>query len=92
MLSAAGSSGGPSKSGTSKPLCLIVLPTGSTKIRSPLPLEPNDHAAVRMTSATHDISLKGPKENARLSIEVFSNLGQLEVEEFSFHNWIRINN
>ncbi|KAM7530069.1 hypothetical protein LguiB_033479 [Lonicera macranthoides] len=45
---------------------------------SPLPLKPNDHAAVRMTSATHDISLKGPKENARLSTEVFSYLSQLQ--------------
>ncbi|KAM7496113.1 hypothetical protein LguiA_020527 [Lonicera macranthoides] len=78
MLSAAGLSGGPSKSGTSKPLSLVPPPTGSTKIRSPLPPPPNDPAAVRMTSATHDISLKGPKENTRRSTEAFSDLSQLE--------------
>lgn len=83
MLSAAGLSGGPSKSGISKPLNLVPLPTGSTKIRSPLPPPPNDPAAVRMTSVTHDISLKGPKENARHSTEAFSDLSQLEVSHCS---------
>ncbi|KAA8550740.1 hypothetical protein F0562_002424 [Nyssa sinensis] len=78
MLSAAGLSVGLSGNGKSKTLGLVPPPTGTGKIRSPLPPPPNDPAAARMTSASHGVGLKGPKENARCSTDPFSDLSQLE--------------
>ncbi|GMP90639.1 hypothetical protein CsSME_00041668 [Camellia sinensis var. sinensis] len=79
MLSAAGLSGGASGTGKPKALSLAPPPTGATKIRSPLPPPPNDPAAVRITSTSHGVGLKGPKENARHSTDTLSDFSQLEV-------------
>lgn len=79
MLSAAGLSGGVSGTGKPKALSLAPPPTGATKIRSPLPPPPNDPAAVRITSTSHGVGLKGPKENARHSTDTLSDFSQLEV-------------
>ncbi|KAF5930519.1 hypothetical protein HYC85_031392 [Camellia sinensis] len=78
MLSAAGLSGGASGTGKPKALSLAPPPTGATKIRSPLPPPPNDPAAVRITSTSHGVGLKGPKENARHSTDTLSDFSQLE--------------
>jgi hypothetical protein len=76
MLSAAGLSGGPSKSGGGSKIISLAPPpppsTGTFKIRSPLPPPPNDPAAVRMTSTSHN------KENSKHSSEPFSDFSQLE--------------
>ncbi|KAK2989473.1 hypothetical protein RJ640_019572, partial [Escallonia rubra] len=78
MLSAAGLSGGPSGNGKAITLGIVPPPTGARKIMSPLPPPPNDPAAARMTSASHDVILKGPKENPRRSPDPFSDMSQLE--------------
>uniref|UniRef100_A0A5B6ZHR2 NECAP PHear domain-containing protein n=1 Tax=Davidia involucrata TaxID=16924 RepID=A0A5B6ZHR2_DAVIN len=78
MLSGAGLSGGLSGTGKTKTLGLAPPPTVVGKIRSPLPPPPNDPAAAWMTSASHGVGLKGPKENARISTDPFSDLSQLE--------------
>ncbi|PSR86411.1 Adaptin ear-binding coat-associated protein 1 NECAP-1 protein [Actinidia chinensis var. chinensis] len=78
MLSAAGLSGGVSGAAKPKTLGISPPPIGGGKIRSPLPPPPNDPAAVRMTSASHGVGLKGPKENARRSTDSLSDLSQLE--------------
>uniref|UniRef100_A0A5B6ZKM4 Putative Non-intrinsic ABC protein 4 n=1 Tax=Davidia involucrata TaxID=16924 RepID=A0A5B6ZKM4_DAVIN len=78
MLSGAGLSGGLSGTGKTKTLGLAPPPTVVGKIRSPLPPPPNDPATARMTSASHGIGLKGPKENARHSTDSLSDLSQLE--------------
>jgi len=79
MLSAAGLTG--AVSGTAKPkaLSLAPPPTGAGKIRSPLPPPPNDPAAARITSTSHQgVVIKGPKENARHSNDPLSDLSPLE--------------
>lgn len=78
MLSAAGLSGGVSASGKPKMLALVPPPNGAGKLRTPLPPPPNDPAAVRMTSSSHDVALKGPKETTRRSADTFADLSQLE--------------
>lgn len=82
MLSAAGLSGGVSASGKPKMLALVPPPSGAGKLRTPLPPPPNDPAAVRMTSSSHDVALKGPKESTRRSSDTFADLSQLEVPFF----------
>lgn len=85
MLSAAGLTG--AVSGTAKPkaLSLAPPPTGAGKIRSPLPPPPNDPAAARITSTSHQgVVIKGPKENARHSNDPLSDLSPLEVCLTSF--------
>ena len=71
MLSA-GKSGGLSSSGNAKTLGLAPPPSGSGKIRSPLPPPPNDPAAARIT-------LKGSKESVRRSTDSLSDFSELEV-------------
>ncbi|GKV01840.1 hypothetical protein SLEP1_g14358 [Rubroshorea leprosula] len=73
MLSAAGLSGGLAGSAKPKTLGLAPPPSGTGKIRSPLPPPPNDPAAVRITSS----SLKAPKENTRRP-DPLSDFSQLE--------------
>lgn len=82
MLSAAGLTGGVSATGKSKTLGLVPPPTGAQKIRTPLPPPPNDPAAARMTSGSHVVALKGPKENTRRSTDPFTDLSQLEVSHY----------
>lgn len=78
MLSAAGLSGGVSASGKPKTLSIAPPPTGSGKIRSPLPPPPNDPAAVRMTSAGRNVS----KDVTRHSTsDALSDLSQIEVRQ-----------
>ena len=79
MLSAAGLSGGVSGAAKPKTLGISPPPIGGGKIRSPLPPPPNDPVAARMTSASHGVGLKGPKENARRSTDPISDLSQLAV-------------
>ncbi|CAH1439600.1 unnamed protein product [Lactuca virosa] len=55
----------------SKPLSLAPPPVASGKIRSPIPPPPNDPAAVRMTSTTHNVA-------ARNSTDAFTDFSQLE--------------
>ena len=80
MLSAALSAGvsGPSKA---KPLALGIAPppSGTGKIRSPLPPPPNDPAATRRTSANHSVGLREPKESTKHSTDPLSDLSPLEV-------------
>ncbi|XAR61086.1 hypothetical protein NMG60_11034692 [Bertholletia excelsa] len=79
MLSAAGMSGGTSgTAGKSKIPGLAPPPTGTGKIRSPLPPPPNDPASARMTSSKNGVGLRGPKENARQSTDSLSDFSQLE--------------
>eukprot|EP00262_Sarcandra_glabra_P006145 TRINITY_DN1825_c0_g2_i3.p1 TRINITY_DN1825_c0_g2~~TRINITY_DN1825_c0_g2_i3.p1 ORF type:complete len:277 (+),score=45.37 TRINITY_DN1825_c0_g2_i3:621-1451(+) len=75
MLSAAGLSGG--ASGTGKPSVCLAPPPSTGKIRSPLPPPPNDPAVARMTSGPC-VGIKGPKENARRTVDPFSDLSQIE--------------
>lgn len=82
MLSAAGLSGGVSASGKPKMLALVPPPNGAGKLRTPLPPPPNDPAAIRMTSSSHDVALIGPKETTRRSTDTFADLSQLEVPCF----------
>lgn len=79
MLSAAGLTGG--HVGTPKPkvLNLAPPPTGTGKIRSPLPPPPNDPVATRIASTTHSSGLKGTYEGARHSADSLSDLSQLQV-------------
>ena len=80
MLSAAGLTAGVSGTAKPKALSLAPPPTGAGKIRSPLPPPPNDPAAARMTSTSHQgVVLKGPKENVRHSNDPLSDLSPLEV-------------
>lgn len=76
MLSAAGLSGGTTV--TKKPSALAPPPSGTGKIRSPLPPPPNDPAAARMTSG-HGVGLQDPKENTRRAVDAFADLSQIEV-------------
>lgn len=85
MLSAAGLSGGVSASGKPKMLALVPPPNGAGKLRTPLPPPPNDPVAVRMTSSSHDVALKGHKETTRRSTDAFADLSQLEVPFFILH-------
>lgn len=62
-----------------KPLSLAPPPNASGKIRSPIPPPPNDPAAVRMTSTSHNVH----KETARQSTDAFTDLSQLEVSVIS---------
>ncbi|KAK9280975.1 hypothetical protein L1049_003866 [Liquidambar formosana] len=78
MLSAAGLSGAVSATAKPKTLGLAPPPSGTGKIRSPLPPPPNDPAAVRMASTSHGVSLKGPKENVRHNTDPLSDLSQIE--------------
>lgn len=71
MLSAAGLSGG--NPVNPKPLGLAPPPTGTGKIRSPLPPPPNDPAAAKLTPA-----LKPPKESGRHVRDPLSDFSQLE--------------
>ncbi|GLT33063.1 hypothetical protein SLA2020_076820 [Shorea laevis] len=73
MLSAAGLSGGLAGSAKPKTLGLAPPPSGTGKIRSPLPPPPNDPAAARITSS----SLEAPKENTRRT-DPLSDFSQLE--------------
>ncbi|GAB4841734.1 hypothetical protein Ancab_022456 [Ancistrocladus abbreviatus] len=66
LLSAAGS-------GKEKAPGLAPPPSGTGKIRSPLPPPPNDPAAARITS-----SLKGSKESTRRPSDPLSDFSQLE--------------
>ncbi|OMP03061.1 hypothetical protein CCACVL1_02588 [Corchorus capsularis] len=77
MLSAAGLSGGVSGSGKPKTLSLAPPPTGSGKLRSPLPPPPNDPAAARMTSSSQGVGLRAPKENSRKT-DPLTDFSQLE--------------
>ncbi|KAH7577687.1 hypothetical protein JRO89_XS01G0285200 [Xanthoceras sorbifolium] len=80
MLSAAGLSGGVSGSGKPKTLVIAPPPTGTGKVRSPLPPPPHDPAAVRMCSASRNVGLKSPKEATRHSTsDSLSDLSQIEV-------------
>ncbi|KAL4190343.1 hypothetical protein AMTRI_Chr07g24230 [Amborella trichopoda] len=73
MLSAAGLSGG--SSGITKPkLSLAPPPSGSGKIRSPLPPPPNDPVAARMGSG-HS------KDSARKTVDPLSTLSQIELDQ-----------
>lgn len=78
MLSAAGLSGGHPGTVKAKTLSLAPPPSGGVRIRSPLPPPPNDSAATRMTSGSHNTTLKGPKEVARHSADPLADLSQLE--------------
>lgn len=62
----------------SKPLSLAPPPVASGKIRSPIPPPPNDPAAVRMTSTTHNVA-------ARNSTDAFTDFSQLEVSFLLVH-------
>ncbi|GAB4830542.1 hypothetical protein Ancab_020306 [Ancistrocladus abbreviatus] len=66
MLSAAGS-------GKTNTLGLAPPPSGTGKLRSPLPPPPNDPAAARMTS-----SVKGSMESTRHASDPLSDFSQLE--------------
>lgn len=82
MLSAAGLSGAVSASGKQpKALGIAPPPTGTGKIRSPLPPPPNDPAAGRMCSAGRSVGgVKLPKEVTRHSTtDALSDLSQIEV-------------
>ncbi|KAL2540669.1 Uncharacterized protein Adt_01647 [Abeliophyllum distichum] len=78
MLSAAGLSSGPAGTGKSKTLSLAPPPSGGGKIRSPLPPPPNDPAAARINSPSHDTALKGSKDTVKQSNDPLSDLSQLE--------------
>lgn len=64
---------GVSSTANPKPLGLAPPPSGSGKIRSPLPPPPNDPVANRITS-----NLKGSKENTRHAVDPLSDFSQLE--------------
>lgn len=68
-----GKPGGLSTSGNAKTLSLAPPPSGSAKIRTPLPPPPNDPAAARITS-----TLKGPKDSVKRSTDPLSDFSQLE--------------
>ncbi|KMT09910.1 hypothetical protein BVRB_5g121280 [Beta vulgaris subsp. vulgaris] len=72
MLSS-GKPAGLSGAGSPKPLSLAPPPSGSGKIRSPLPPPPNDPAATRTIT-----TLKGSKESARHAVDPLSDFSQLE--------------
>lgn len=83
MLSATGLAGGLSGGGKPKTLGLAPPPSGTGKIRSPLPPPPNDPAAARMTSASRHTALKDPKEGSKHSTDPLSDFSQLEVSLLS---------
>ena len=73
MLSS-GKTVGLSSTNNPKPLGLAPPPSGSVKLRSPLPPPPNDPVVTRITS-----NLKGSKESARHAVNPLSDFSQLEV-------------
>ncbi|XP_071902015.1 uncharacterized protein At1g03900-like [Coffea arabica] len=79
MLSAAGLSSGHPGTVKAKTLNLAPPRRGRVRIRSPLLPPPNDSAATRMTSGSHNTTLKGPKEVARHSTDPLADLSQPEV-------------
>ncbi|KAK0580632.1 hypothetical protein LWI29_004336 [Acer saccharum] len=79
MLSAAGLSAGVSGSVKPKALSIAPPPTGTGKLRSPLPPPPNDPAAVRMCTTSRNVDLRSPKEATRHSTtDPLSDLSQIE--------------
>ncbi|XP_057519028.1 uncharacterized protein At1g03900 [Amaranthus tricolor] len=72
MLSS-GKTVGLSSTNNPKPLGLAPPPSGSVKLRSPLPPPPNDPVVTRITS-----NLKGSKESARHAVDPLSDFSQLE--------------
>ncbi|KAH9625997.1 hypothetical protein KSS87_016810 [Heliosperma pusillum] len=72
MLST-GKSGGLSSASNPKPVGLAPPPSGSGKIRTPLPPPPNDPVAARISSG-----LKGSKESSRHATDPLSDFSQLE--------------
>lgn len=80
MLSAAGLSGAVSVSAKAKTVGLAPPPSGMGKIRAPLPPPPNDPAAARINSASHNNGVGAPKETTRHSTtDPSSDLSQIEV-------------
>jgi len=78
MLSAAGLSG--VHVATPKPKVLnLAPPPGAGKIRSALPLPPNDPVAARIASTGPVSSVKGTKEGVKQSTDSLSDLSQLQV-------------
>ncbi|KDO60455.1 hypothetical protein CISIN_1g023540mg [Citrus sinensis] len=79
MLSAAGLSGAVSVSAKAKTVGLAPPPSGMGKIRAPLPPPPNDPAAARINSASHNNGVRAPKETTRHSTtDPSSDLSQIE--------------
>ncbi|KAK9201487.1 hypothetical protein WN944_016690 [Citrus x changshan-huyou] len=79
MLSAAGLSGAVSVSAKAKTVGLAPPPSGMGKIRAPLPPPPNDPAAARINSASHNNGVGAPKETPRHSTtDPSSDLSQIE--------------
>ncbi|ESR57053.1 hypothetical protein CICLE_v10021562mg [Citrus x clementina] len=79
MLSAAGLSGAVSVSAKAKTVGLAPPPSGMGKIRAPLPPPPNDPAAARINSASHNNGVGAPKETTRHSTtDPSSDLSQIE--------------
>lgn len=77
MLSAAGLSG--VHVATPKPKVLnLAPPPGAGKIRSALPLPPNDPVAARIASTSPVSSVKGTKEGVKQSTDSLSDLSQLQ--------------
>ncbi|ESR57054.1 hypothetical protein CICLE_v10021562mg [Citrus x clementina] len=84
MLSAAGLSGAVSVSAKAKTVGLAPPPSGMGKIRAPLPPPPNDPAAARINSASHNNGVGAPKETTRHSTtDPSSDLSQIEVLDFN---------
>ncbi|KAK7345758.1 hypothetical protein VNO77_16369 [Canavalia gladiata] len=78
MLSAAGLASG--HSGTPKPKTLSIAPppSGSGKIRSPLPPPPNDPVAARIASTGRTSGVKGTYDSVKHSTDPLSDLSQLQ--------------
>ncbi|CAI8602814.1 unnamed protein product [Vicia faba] len=79
MLSAAGLTGVHVATPKPKVLTLAPPPSGAGKIRSALPLPPNDPVAARIASTTSGSSVKGTHEGVRHSAtDSLSDLSQLQ--------------
>ncbi|KAK7267405.1 hypothetical protein RIF29_20079 [Crotalaria pallida] len=78
MLSAAGRTGGHAATQNPKVLSLAPPPSGTGKIRSPLPPPPNDPVAARIASTSRGTGHKGTDNSARRSTDSLSDLSQLQ--------------
>jgi len=79
MLSAAGLTSGHAATPKPKTLSLAPPPSGTGKIRSPLPPPPNDPVAARIASTGRATDPKGTYESVKHSTDSLSDLSQLQV-------------